>query len=172
MSDTSRSKREDAGRRGRALSPAGEEESVEAQVDVVQMAGKYLKERHDKDGSEYDTKTMSFRQRLPKASGEHYDPESAYTISPFLGDKNWSRRKVSDLISLKGGLHPLPYPTPTPWCECTCKAGGGGQGWKGEGWGNKKSGAKSAPIFSGRAQGRNLHKRPLNQATGLVIPSP
>ena len=38
----SRSKREDAGRRGRTLPPTGEEECVEAQVDVVQMAGKRL----------------------------------------------------------------------------------------------------------------------------------
>lgn len=77
-------------------------------MDVVQMAGKHLRERFEKGGVLYDGKKGNFWQRLPKVQGEHHDPDSAERISAFLGEKNWSRRKVSDLISLKEDLHPYP----------------------------------------------------------------
>ena len=32
--------------------------------------------------------------------------DAAERISAFLGDKNWNRRKVSDLINLKANFHP------------------------------------------------------------------
>lgn len=77
----------------------GEEESVEAQVDVVRLAGKHLRERFEREKKLADPKTgkLATVANLPTDAA----PDSAERISAFLGDKNWSRRKVSDLIHLE-----------------------------------------------------------------------
>ena len=80
-----------------------EEESVEAQVDVVRLASKFL-EGESKHGRYFDPPKKRFVTIAKREHNEQYD--SPHRISAFLGEKNWSWRKVTDLINLKENLHP------------------------------------------------------------------
>ena len=70
-----------------------EEESVEAQVDVVQLAGKHLRKRWGKENQLFDPNTKKFATVANLRTDAA--PDAAERISAFLGDKNWSRRKVT-----------------------------------------------------------------------------
>lgn len=76
----------------------GEEEAVEAQVDVVRLAGKFLREKWEKAKRIFDLKAG----KLATVANlqPHEVADSAERISAFLGKGNWSRRKASDLIRL------------------------------------------------------------------------
>lgn len=68
----------------------GEEESAEAQVDVVRLAGRFFRERWEREKQVFDVKTRTWRS-LPSAHGEgrgDYESDSSYRIAAFLGEKN------------------------------------------------------------------------------------
>ena len=72
-------------------------------MDVVQMAGKHLRARFEKEKLLLDPKNGKL-VLAAVAKTKHEDrpaqPNAAERISAFLGEKNWSRRKVSDLLRL------------------------------------------------------------------------
>jgi hypothetical protein len=73
-------------------------ESVEAQVDVVRLTAKFLREKLEKDKTIFDPAKRTFLATIAKKVDYRPDePDSAERISAFLGEQNWSRRKVSDL---------------------------------------------------------------------------
>lgn len=61
---------------------------------MVRLAGKHLRERFEKEKKLADPKTGRLAT-VAKLDGHGTQPDSAERISAFLGDKNWSRRKVT-----------------------------------------------------------------------------
>lgn len=75
----------------------GEEESVEAQVDVARLAGRYLREKFEHGRVLFDKGkfVLATVAKTKQQSQAPIQADTAERISTFLGDKNWSRRKVS-----------------------------------------------------------------------------
>lgn len=77
-----------------------EEESVEAQVDVVRLASGHLK----KNTSACVWITLPTTGKVRRDAITKHKHGSEHCISAFLGDKNWSRQKISDLLRLEDKL--------------------------------------------------------------------
>ncbi len=82
----------------------GEEESVEAQVDVVCFARTRLRKLQPKAPCAWSRRATV--ARLRKQSITQHEHGSVGCIVVYLGKENWSRRKVSDIVKLKDKLHP------------------------------------------------------------------
>ena len=93
-----------------AENATGEEESVEAQIDVVALVGKHLKEKFEHDGKLFEPGTREFvlvpgTKTKEGRADNALKPDAGERISAFLGVKNWSRKKVSNLLQLREKLH-------------------------------------------------------------------